>query len=156
MFMYVYVSACLCLCLYERFFICIETRYIYYKNYKLIRMWIHTSQDNLWPFFSHNNGSSFNFSFYRIGSYSVWFPIPWANAKLLSKCLPCELILHSLSALAKNTPLWLKEMAPYQKTEKQLPTVMRENNLSMMFLEDLFKLIHNDNHHQNKDNVIKD
>lgn len=109
MFMYVYVSACLCLCLYERFFICIETRYIYYKNYKLIRMWIHTSQDNLWPFFSHNNGSSFNFSFYRIGSYSVWFPIPWANAKLLSKCLPCELILHSLSALAKIHPCdWKK------------------------------------------------
>lgn len=40
------------------------------------------------------------------------------------------------------------------RKEKQLPTVMRENNLSMIFLKDLFELKHNDNYHQNKDNVI--
>lgn len=41
------------------------------------------------------------------------------------------------------------------RKEKQLPTVMREYNLSTILLEDLFELIHHDNHHQNKDNIIK-
>jgi len=104
---------------------------------------------------AHNNGSSFNFSFYKIGSYSVWFPISGANAKLPSKCLPCELILHSLSTPAKIHLVTERNgTLTENRKEKQLPTVMRENNLSMIYLEDLFELIHNDNHHQTKDNVI--